>query len=83
MVGSGFLIVVMYLTFQTLESYARVVDEALGDIKCTLMFEPGRVIAGTAGILVTKVIYVKRGKGRNFVIVDAAMNDLIHFESAL
>ena len=59
------------------ESYARVVDEALGDIKCTLMFEPGRVIAGTAGILVTKVIYVKRGKGRNFVIVDAAMNDLI------
>ena len=59
------------------ELYAQVVNEVLGDIDCTLMFEPGRVISGNAGVLVTKVIYVKKGEGRNFVIVDAAMNDLI------
>jgi diaminopimelate decarboxylase len=41
------------------------------------MFEPGRMIVGNAGILVTRVIYVKHGEARNFVIVDAAMNDLI------
>ena len=40
------------------------------------MFEPGRVIAGNAGVLITRVIYVKEGATRNFVIVDAAMNDL-------
>ena len=57
--------------------YAQVVNEVLGDIDCTLMFEPGRALAGNAGVLVTKVIYVKRGEGRNFIIVDAAMNDLI------
>jgi diaminopimelate decarboxylase len=42
-----------------------------------LMFEPGRMIVGNAGILVTRVIYVKHGDARNFVIIDAAMNDLI------
>jgi diaminopimelate decarboxylase len=41
------------------------------------MFEPGRMIVGNAGILVTRVIYVKHGGTRNFVIIDAAMNDLI------
>jgi diaminopimelate decarboxylase len=41
------------------------------------MFEPGRLIVGNAGILVTRVIYVKHGDARNFVIIDAAMNDLI------
>ena len=41
------------------------------------MFEPGRLIVGNAGILVTRVIYVKHGEAKNFVIVDAAMNDLI------
>jgi diaminopimelate decarboxylase len=41
------------------------------------MFEPGRMIVGNAGILVTRVIYVKHGDAKNFVIVDAAMNDLI------
>jgi len=59
------------------ELYAQVVNEVFGDTDCTLMFEPGRVISGNAGVLVTKVIYVKKGEGRNFVIVDAAMNDLI------
>ncbi len=41
------------------------------------MFEPGRMIVGNAGILVTRVIYVKHGDAKNFVIIDAAMNDLI------
>jgi diaminopimelate decarboxylase len=41
------------------------------------MFEPGRMIVGNAGILVTRVIYMKHGAARNFVIIDAAMNDLI------
>ena len=56
--------------------YAAVVRDVLGSIDCKLMFEPGRVIAGNAGVLVTRVIYVKEGATRNFVIVDAAMNDL-------
>jgi diaminopimelate decarboxylase len=42
-----------------------------------VIFEPGRLIVGNAGILVTSVVYVKEGDGRNFVIVDAGMNDLI------
>ena len=60
------------------ERYAR--DRAAstrGKLGCKLMFEPGRLIVGNAGILVTAVIYVKHGDGKHFVIVDAAMNDLI------
>ena len=59
------------------EAYAKVVKETVGDIGCRIMLEPGRVIAGNAGILVTRVIYVKEGPTRTFVIVDAAMNDLM------
>jgi diaminopimelate decarboxylase len=47
------------------------------NLGCTLMFEPGRLIVGNAGILVSRVIYVKPGEAKNFVILDAAMNDLI------
>jgi diaminopimelate decarboxylase len=47
------------------------------DLGCTLIFEPGRVLVGNAGILVTKVLYLKSGEVKNFVIVDAGMNDLI------
>jgi diaminopimelate decarboxylase len=47
------------------------------NLGCTLLFEPGRLIVGNAGILVARVIYVKRGEAKNFVIIDAAMNDLI------
>jgi diaminopimelate decarboxylase len=47
------------------------------NLGCTLMFEPGRMIVGNAGILVARVIYVKHGEAKNFVIIDAAMNDLI------
>jgi diaminopimelate decarboxylase len=49
----------------------------MNKIGCRVLFEPGRLIAGNAGILVTEVIYVKEGADRTFVIVDAAMNDLI------
>ncbi len=58
-------------------AYAKVVKEATRGLGCKLIFEPGRLIVGNAGILVTRVLYVKRGEAKTFVIVDAAMNDLI------
>jgi diaminopimelate decarboxylase len=58
-------------------AYAAVVKRATGGLDCKLIFEPGRMIVGNAGILVTRVITVKRGEAKTFVIVDAAMNDLI------
>jgi diaminopimelate decarboxylase len=58
-------------------AYAAVVKRATRGLDCKLIFEPGRLIVGNAGILVTRVIYVKRGEAKTFVIVDAAMNDLI------
>jgi diaminopimelate decarboxylase len=54
-----------------------VVKRATAALGCTLIFEPGRLLVGNAGILVTRVIYVKRGESKTFVIVDAAMNDLV------
>ncbi|QPF84126.1 diaminopimelate decarboxylase [Bradyrhizobium genosp. L] len=57
--------------------YAAMVKRVTHNLGCTLMFEPGRMIVGNAGILVTRVIYVKPGDAKNFVIIDAAMNDLI------
>jgi len=57
--------------------YARALMEQLREIDCTLILEPGRVIVGNAGILVTKVLYTKEGEGKNFIVVDGAMNDLI------
>jgi diaminopimelate decarboxylase len=59
------------------DAYAAMVKRVAHNLGCTLMFEPGRMIVGNAGILVTEVIYVKHGDGKNFVIIDAAMNDLI------
>jgi diaminopimelate decarboxylase len=58
-------------------AYAGVVKRATRSLACTLIFEPGRLIVGNAGIMVTRVLYVKRGDAKTFVIVDAAMNDLI------
>src|ERR1700692_301795 len=58
-------------------AYAAMVKRVTHNLGCTLMFEPGRLIVGNAGILVTRVIYLKPGDARNFVIIDAAMNDLI------
>src|SRR5664279_4223108 len=59
------------------EAYAEVVKRVTRDLDCRLIFEPGRLIVGNAGILVTRVLFVKRGEAKNFVVVDAAMNDLI------
>jgi diaminopimelate decarboxylase len=58
-------------------AYADVVKRVTHNLGCTLVFEPGRMIVGNAGILVTRVIYLKRSASKNFVIIDAAMNDLI------
>ena len=59
------------------EAYAAVVMRATRDLDCRLIFEPGRLIVGNAGILVTRVLFVKHGEAKNFVVVDAAMNDLV------
>lgn len=59
------------------DAYAAVVKRATRDLGCRLIFEPGRLIVGNAGILVTRVLFVKHGEAKNFVVVDAAMNDLI------
>jgi diaminopimelate decarboxylase len=58
-------------------AYAAVVKRVTRDLDCQLIFEPGRLIVGNAGILVTRVLYVKRGEAKTFVIVDAGMNDLV------
>jgi len=59
------------------EEYARPIKEELASRNLTLILEPGRVITGNAGILVTKVLYRKSSREKTFLIVDAAMNDLI------
>ena len=59
------------------EAYAEVVKRATRDLDCRLIFEPGRLLVGNAGILVTRVLFVKHGEAKNFVVVDAAMNDLV------
>jgi diaminopimelate decarboxylase len=58
-------------------AYAEVVRETVGDLECRLILEPGRLLVGNAGVLVTRILYVKEGATRTFVIVDAGMNDLI------
>ena len=57
--------------------YAEIVKRHVRELDCRVIFEPGRMIAGNAGIILTRVIYVKTGEDKIFVIVDAAMNDLI------
>jgi diaminopimelate decarboxylase len=58
-------------------AYAAMVKRVSHNLGCTLLFEPGRLIVGNAGILVTRVIHVKHGEAKNFIVIDAAMNDLI------
>ncbi len=57
--------------------YGEVIKRTVGDLGCEIEIEPGRLIAGNAGLLVSEVIYVKSGEDREFLILDAAMNDLI------
>ncbi|MBF9044474.1 diaminopimelate decarboxylase [Rhodobacterales bacterium HKCCE4037] len=57
--------------------YGDVIRRTVGDLGCEIEIEPGRLISGNAGLLVASTIYVKHGEGRDFLILDAAMNDLI------
>jgi diaminopimelate decarboxylase len=59
------------------QEFAKALSPLVRDLKCVLIMEPGRVIVGNAGILITRVLYQKEGEAKRFVIVDAAMNDLI------
>ena len=59
-----------------LADFARALIGVIRDLDVTLVLEPGRVLAGNAGILVTRVLYTKRSPAKNFVVVDAGMNDL-------
>jgi diaminopimelate decarboxylase len=58
-------------------AYARLVRQVFGGLGLALAFEPGRVLSGPAGLLVSRVLYVKNAATRRFVVVDAAMNDLM------
>lgn len=57
--------------------YGAMIHRVLGDLGCEIEIEPGRLISGNSGILVSQVIYVKNGEDRDFLILDAAMNDLV------
>jgi len=57
--------------------YANVIKKAVGSLGCKIITEPGRLIAGNAGILVARVVHMKQGEKKHFAIIDAAMNDLI------
>ncbi|MEL7204555.1 MAG: diaminopimelate decarboxylase, partial [Pseudomonadota bacterium] len=57
--------------------YGALIKETVGHLGCEVEIEPGRLVVGNAGILVSRVIYVKSGEGRDFLILDGAMNDLI------
>ncbi len=57
--------------------YGAMVKQVLGDLGAEIEIEPGRLISGNSGVLVSQVIYVKHGEGRDFLILDAAMNDLV------
>ncbi|MCL7463798.1 diaminopimelate decarboxylase [Phaeovulum sp. NW3] len=57
--------------------YGEVIRRTVGDLGCEIEIEPGRLISGNAGLLVSSLIYLKEGEGRDFLILDAAMNDLV------
>jgi diaminopimelate decarboxylase len=76
-VGGGLGIAYADEIAPSIREYAAAVKETVGALGLPLIFEPGRRIVGAIGVLVTRVIYVKDGVSRNFLIVDAAMNDLI------
>ena len=75
--GGGLGITYADETPPSLEEYAKAFLKNLKGMGLTLILEPGRVLVGNAGILVTRVLYQKAGKGKNFIIVDAGMNDLM------
>lgn len=76
-IGGGLGIVYDDETPPLPKELATAIGPLVKDLKCILIMEPGRALVGNAGILVTKVLYTKEGDAKKFVIVDAAMNDLI------
>ena len=58
-------------------AYAALAERSLADLDCHIMLEPGRLIVGNAGLMITRIVYVKQSPTRRFIIVDAAMNDLL------
>jgi diaminopimelate decarboxylase len=76
-VGGGLGIRYRDETPPDLDAYARTVLAAFPNPRHRLLFEPGRLLTGNAGVLLTRVEYLKRGEDRNFAVVDAAMNDLV------
>ncbi len=59
------------------EDYGQMIAEEVGHLGCEIEIEPGRLIAGNSGLMVSEIVYVKEGEGRDFLILDAAMNDLV------
>ncbi len=76
-VGGGLGVTYTTETPPPVEEYARAVLEPLKGLAATLVLEPGRVLVANAGVLLTRVLYRKKTKARNFVIIDAGMNDLL------
>lgn len=76
-VGGGIGIRYQNETPPAIADYAATVLSAFGDGRHKLLFEPGRVLTGNAGLLLTRIEYLKKGEDRNFAIIDAAMNDLV------
>jgi diaminopimelate decarboxylase len=76
-VGGGIGITYANETPPKFDAYVKAILDKLGNRKVKLLFEPGRALVGNAGILLTKVEYIKHTESKNFAIVDAAMNDLM------
>ena len=75
--GGGLGITYRNETPPSIDGYARMVKEVIGPLGCAITLEPGRALVGNAGLLLSRVLYVKPGHSRRFLILDAAMNDLI------
>lgn len=76
-VGGGLGITYLDEVIPSKQSYADIVKEKFSHLNCKIIIEPGRSLLGNAGILVSSVVYVKQGEERQFLILDAGMNDLI------
>lgn len=76
-VGGGLGITYQDEVIPSKADYANIVKEQLGHLNCQIIIEPGRSLLGNAGILVSSVVYIKQGEERQFLILDAGMNDLV------
>ncbi len=76
-IGGGLGITYENEKIPPVKDYAAIADRALSHLKCKIVIEPGRSLLGDAGVLVSSVVYIKQGEERDFLIIDAGMNDLI------